>query len=165
MIITYTGKEFEPTIPSGEVDIVDIAHALGNICRFNGHCSRFYSVAEHSVRCAEAAKGYPDEIIKQCLMHDASEAYLGDIVTPLKRPMDWFYEDSLLAYICKAFGIKYPFDPVVWEIDKFMYYTEVNALMKYTCEDEWGPFGSPDLSIPMSGQRFLEYWEKLIHVC
>lgn len=103
---TYTGKKFFPTKPStDDVDIIDIARALSMQCRFNGHVTRFYSVAEHSVlvsRIVEdnysiAAKGrWPYDrddpwgrracanICLKALLHDASEAYLGDMVRPLK---------------------------------------------------------------------------------
>lgn len=103
---TYTGKRFHPNKPStDDVDIIDIARALSMQCRFNGHIKRFYSVAEHSVlvsriveeRYSAAAKGrWPYDrddlysrakcanIVLKALLHDASEAYLGDMVRPLK---------------------------------------------------------------------------------
>lgn len=64
----------------------DIAHALSNICRFNGHCREFYSVAQHSVNIAEWLKqrGASTETQLVGLFHDASEAYLGDVIRPLK---------------------------------------------------------------------------------
>ena len=50
-ITTYTGKKFYPAVPDLElISIIDIAHALSMICRYAGHCTKFYSVAEHSVR-------------------------------------------------------------------------------------------------------------------
>lgn len=70
-----------------DIDIQDIQHALSNICRFNGHCREFYSVAQHSVHVSEllARNGYgvPCQLVG--LLHDASEAYLGDIIRPLKK--------------------------------------------------------------------------------
>lgn len=79
---TFTGKtvyytDFKPEM----VDIEDIAQALSNICRFNGHVHRHYSVAEHSLLAAELA---PDEHKLAALLHDGSEAYLADIVSPAK---------------------------------------------------------------------------------
>lgn len=82
--ITYTNRFFDILNPdnSDKIDIVDIAHSLSNKCRFNGHCRKFYSVAEHSVWCARLA---PDRLKLSTLMHDASEAFLGDITGPLKN--------------------------------------------------------------------------------
>ena len=78
-ITTVTGKHFDPMDPGNQdFNIVDIAHALSLICRGNGHIRFFYSVAQHSIACAEeaVARGYSPEVILGCLLHDASEAYL-----------------------------------------------------------------------------------------
>jgi len=68
------------------IDIDSIAIALGRICRFGGHCPRFYSVAEHSVHATELARkaGMKTDIMRAVLLHDAAEAYIGDVVKPLK---------------------------------------------------------------------------------
>lgn len=87
-ITTVTGKHFYPLQPRPEdIDIEDIAHALSLICRANGHFRHFYSVAQHSIACAEeaVARGYSLEVILGCLLHDASEAYLCDVTRPVKR--------------------------------------------------------------------------------
>jgi 5'-deoxynucleotidase YfbR-like HD superfamily hydrolase len=81
-IRTYSGIMFDPLNPKPEdIRIQDIAWALSNICRFNGHTSLNYSVAEHSLAVSSTIeKGF--ELAG--LLHDASEAYLGDIASPLK---------------------------------------------------------------------------------
>ena len=74
---TYTGIQFWPLDPRPEeIDIQDIAHALSLLCRFNGHCQRFYSVAEHSVHVSTILA---PEFGLWGLLHDAAEAYLSDI--------------------------------------------------------------------------------------
>ena len=96
-IQTYTGKKFDLLRPRAEdVDLVDIAHSLSNLCRFNGHTGledepkQFYSVAEHSVNCVKLltkgrGKNPPSREVFQCaFLHDAAEAYIGDIATPFK---------------------------------------------------------------------------------
>lgn len=90
-ILTYTGKKFRPLNPDpADICIEDIAHALSNTCRYTGHTSVFYSVAEHSVLVADRvlalATNHPfkESIGLAGLLHDASEAYLTDIATPLK---------------------------------------------------------------------------------
>jgi len=80
-ITTYTGKRFHYLDPQPEeIDIVDIAHALSLTCRFGGHCKEFYSVAEHSIRVAEIV---PKEFQLLALLHDAGEAYTGDVQSPI----------------------------------------------------------------------------------
>lgn len=57
---TFTGRQFWPMDPRPEdLDILDIAHALSLLCRFGGHCQRFYSVAEHSVHVSTLATAPP----------------------------------------------------------------------------------------------------------
>ncbi len=103
---TYTGKMFHPLNPSPEeVDIFDIAHALGNLCRYNGHCRHFYSVAEHSVLLAD---NVPPSLARWALMHDAAEAYMGDVIRPIKHAIPELLgmERRILAAICEAFDLR-----------------------------------------------------------
>jgi 5'-deoxynucleotidase YfbR-like HD superfamily hydrolase len=111
-IDTYTGLRFyflKPTLKS--ICIEDIAHSLSLICRFGGHVNRFYSVAQHSVFVSEIC---PEEIAFECLMHDATEAYYGDMVSPLKALMPEYQklEDKLHGIINKKF--KLHLDEVTW---------------------------------------------------
>src|SRR4051812_20612492 len=82
---TYTGRAFWPLDAQPEdVDPLDIAAALSMLCRYGGHVSRFYSVAEHCLLMSEAVA--PEHAL-WALLHDATEAYMGDMVRPLKRQM------------------------------------------------------------------------------
>ena len=82
-ILTHSGKrvQFEAFDPAC-IDIEDIAHALSMVCRFAGHCPRHYSVAQHSMLVADLVS---EEYKLAALLHDASEAYLGDVTSPLKH--------------------------------------------------------------------------------
>lgn len=87
-IQTVSGVWVSPKSASeNDIQIKDIAHALSLICRFNGHCREFYSVAQHSVIVSEILEHqrYSPEIVLAGLMHDAHEAYLGDMPSPLKK--------------------------------------------------------------------------------
>jgi len=80
---TYSGRAFWPLDPwPEEVTIRDIAHALSNICRFNGHSLSHCSVAQHSVLVSKIVT--PDKALAG-LLHDAAEAYVCDMPVPLKR--------------------------------------------------------------------------------
>jgi hypothetical protein len=82
-IYTYTGKLINPMDPDPKaICIEDIAHALSNICRWTGHSRWFYSVAQHSVHVASYVTAKNK---LWALLHDATEAYLCDIATPVKE--------------------------------------------------------------------------------
>lgn len=86
-IRTYTGVKFHIFDPRHEnIYIEDISHALSLICRFTGHTSRMYSVAQHSMMVAKELKekGAPVEVQMFGLLHDASEAYICDLAKPIK---------------------------------------------------------------------------------
>ncbi|MDP3133715.1 MAG: phosphohydrolase, partial [Burkholderiaceae bacterium] len=81
-ISTFKGNRFYPAEPRIDgIDIEDIAHGLAYQCRFNGQTSAFYSVAQHSLMVADLV---PPALRRAALLHDAAEAYLGDMVKPLK---------------------------------------------------------------------------------
>ncbi|HVX85051.1 MAG TPA: phosphohydrolase [Phycisphaerae bacterium] len=86
-ITTFCGRRIDPLAAGvGDIELVDIAHALALTCRFKGHCRVFYSVAEHSVRVSRAleARGASAGLVIAGLMHDAAEAYLSDVGGPIK---------------------------------------------------------------------------------
>src|SRR5438477_8188248 len=81
-IMLQSGAWFDFRAPaSSNFTIEDVAHGLANICRYAGQCRRFYSVAEHSILVSETALGFELE----ALLHDAAEAFMGDITRPLKQ--------------------------------------------------------------------------------
>lgn len=85
-IQTHTPRgSFDLANPKAEdVRIEDISYALSNLCRFTGHCNRFYSVAQHSIHVAELVAETHPEWALAALLHDAEEAYIGDLSSPLK---------------------------------------------------------------------------------
>lgn len=112
---TSSGLNFNPLkILPDEINIVDIAHALSNICRYNGHCRFFYSVGQHSILLTQyiLQSKLPNKLYlaKYALLHDASEAYLCDIPDPLKKlPQFEFYkvaEYNLQSSIYKKYGLE-----------------------------------------------------------
>lgn len=84
--------------------IEHIAAALSKICRFSGHTKEFYSVAQHSVMCARLV---PTEYALEALLHDASEAFLGDVTSPLKSLLREYkqIEAATQQAIFNAFGV------------------------------------------------------------
>ncbi|MGN7610944.1 phosphohydrolase [Magnetococcales bacterium HHB-1] len=128
-IQTYTGKPFWPLNPRPEdIDILDIAHALSMLCRFNGHCKRFYSVAEHSVHISRIVE--PKDA-PWGLLHDAAEAYLTDMPKPVKQEILHYQkiEDRLLSVIAKHFGLSQTIPLDIKRSDRVMLATEKALLM------------------------------------
>lgn len=117
-IRTYTGlymNVFEPTLEM--ICIEDIAHALSHIPRFGGHTKKFYSVAEHCLLLWQNANS---GLKLQALMHDASEAYLLDIPSPIKKQLKGYkeMEDRLMNLIAEKYGFEYPLSEHVKQLDK-----------------------------------------------
>jgi uncharacterized protein len=150
-----------------DVDIKDVAHSLANLCRFNGHCSRFYSVAQHSVVVSEIVS---PEHSKHGLLHDAAEAYVGDLPTPVKKIVTGFIslEDRLLSTIFFAFGVDDRIPDDVREADLITLATEKRDLLK----PEPSPWTGVDGVIPLRNTivpwspleaelRFLERYHDL----
>ncbi len=87
-IQTFTGKAFNPLVPdSNLLCIEDIAHSLSMVNRFAGHTCEPRSVATHSIDVCSllARRGYSTATQLLGLLHDASEAFLNDIATPVKQ--------------------------------------------------------------------------------
>lgn len=160
-IQTYTGRRVDLLHPDSEqIDPVDIAHALANQCRFNGHCKMFYSVAEHSL--LGAAMASPDLMLaRYVLLHDAAEAYLGDIVSPLKGLLPTYQEleyDLWLA-IAVRFDLPPRMPDAVKEIDQRMLATEREQVMSppgyWDCRAE--PFSNLRIGFlePMTAKTYF----------
>lgn len=87
---TYSGLYIDlNNIDSEKINIEDIAHALSLVCRGNGHVKSFYSVAQHCIDCAKEAslRGFSNKVVLATLLHDASECYLSDIPSPIKKEL------------------------------------------------------------------------------
>jgi hypothetical protein len=105
---TYTGGRFYPLDPlPEEIFIEDIAHHLARLCRFNGAGQSFYSVAQHSCIVSSQVPA-PDKLWG--LLHDAAEAYIGDMVGPIKNlPEFAFYreiEKNILFAVADKFCLR-----------------------------------------------------------
>lgn len=132
----------------------DIAGALSKICRFGAQIDRFYSVAEHLFHCAEVAQDDGDlslETQRAVFAHDWAEAFIGDMVKPLKIMLPEYaeIEKRVELVIAEKFG----FDPTRWvgtirEIDHAMLIAERRALFSKD-NVEW--FGEKEV-------RTLEVW-------
>lgn len=104
-IMLASGKRFDLLDPmNSDFDIHDIAHGLSHVCRYAGQCRTFYSVAEHSILVSETV----DEFGFEALLHDAAEAFIGDITRPLKQllPDYKMIEADVEAAIGERFGLR-----------------------------------------------------------
>ncbi len=134
-IITFTGKKFYHLAPTvAMVDIEDIAHSLSMLCRWTGHPRYHYSVAQHSWYCSHLV---PKEFALEALLHDSSEAYLGDMNRPLKHftqagPAYLEIEERVERVIFEKFGVPFPLPEAVKVADTQMLYAEKAQLMRVT---------------------------------
>ncbi len=173
---TYTGKMFDVFDPDpNEIDIFDIAHHLSLMTRFNGGCKWHYSIAQHSILCADRAKDYhyqrpsEEKLALALLMHDAAEAYVGDIVRPIKRTLTDFavIENGVMDAINTRFDLPRVseirgYKKAVKEVDNRMLVTEklqlMNPKVRWAIEDIFEPY-----------ELELEHWQprvaELLFLC
>lgn len=110
-----------------QYDIEEIAHALSNLCRYTGHVNSFYSVAEHSFLVSHLV---PEKYALEGLLHDASEAFCGDVAKPLKEMLPEYktIEDRVQEAVATYFNLQYPFPEEVHKADAQMYWTERKSI-------------------------------------
>lgn len=144
-VATSSGRLFDVVNPTPEqVDIHEIAYALANVNRFGGHTKWPYTVAQHSVYCAiECQRRYDTPHLElACLLHDAAEAYVGDVIRPVKRLIASVYrpiEDRVQAAIWQRFGLEIDADVerVIKDVDNAVVMAESAALMIGSCSWNW----------------------------
>jgi hypothetical protein len=178
-IRTYTGLKFDPFHPDPEaICIEDIAHALALQNRFSGHTYVPYSVAQHSVSVSLLV---PRDLSVQGLLHDASEAYLVDIPSPIKHQPALRLYRELESAVMSAIGQRFKLDssphvpwwndPVIKTADAIMGATEARDLMKgweeFPSRSAWMEAGGPTIAKVkplhwhLAEGAFLGRWEKL----
>jgi hypothetical protein len=136
---TFTGRAFYPyDLREEDFCIEDIAHALSMLCRYGGHCKRFYSVAEHSVAVSHLVE--PKNALAG-LMHDATEAYLVDMPRPIKVGFPQYkeMEGKLWSMIARRFDLPEDLPAEVHRADGEMLWHEMSVLLHPVPEGlEWG---------------------------
>ena len=134
-ILLNSGNYFDLLRPHDSVfTIEDVAHGLSNVCRFAGQCDQFYSVAEHSYHVSFLV---PPEDAFQGLMHDATEAFIGDVTKPLKDILPEYrvIERHIEAEVCARFAVTLPLPDSVKLADTQMLVAEQMVLMRNA--DAW----------------------------
>lgn len=121
---TYTGLKVDALNPDPDtIELRDIAHALSLNCRGNGQVVYFYSVAQHCINAYLEAveQNYPLKVQIYCLLHDAAEAYVTDLIRPIKQyiPKYQEIEDTFLKAIFTHFELGEP-TAEEWKMVKFV---------------------------------------------
>ena len=172
-IRTFHGIIMDPLCARDEeIQINDIAHALSLLCRANGHFPHFYSVAQHCLNCMEEAqaRGYSQKVQLGCLLHDASEAYLSDVIRPIKPHLTGYYEiEARLQNQIYAKWLPSPLTEAerkqITEIDDALLYHEFSSLTGHQVT-ETAPIlhSTPVVELEEFRnveRRYLERFEKL----
>ena len=160
-MITFTGVWVDPSkIRSDQVRIEDIAHHLSMLCRWGGAVREFYSVAQHSVRVSRLCD--PSDALWG-LLHDAAEAYVGDMIRPMKDALRRHtvvfshIEEAVMLQVCAQFDLPNEMPLSVKEADEAAWREEMAALTH-------GGDGGVDMT-PLSPQEaereFLSRYEEL----
>ena len=169
VIETYTGGRFRPFDPRpGDIRLLDIAAGLAHTCRFGGHCRQFYSVAQHSLHVSREFDAPRLQVL--ALLHDAGEAYVGDIPRPVKAELDRMadVEATIRETVWTALGVEPPtvdeWDRVMAADDRLLAY-EAGRLL---ADGSWAA-ESPELGYDLGAEgietvrdRFCSRGERLL---
>lgn len=148
MISSKGNKLYPLDLRPDDIDIEEIAHALSNICRFGGHCQEFYSVAQHSLIVSSLC---PRELQLIGLLHDAPEAYIGDMVRPLKINIPEFrtIEDQIWTSIAAKFTLPFTIpDDVCIEDARVLLMEKRDILIHHEHEWRFPQCTFPNLTLP-----------------
>jgi len=173
-IQTFTGKEFHFLRPTADmVDIRDVAHSLALKCRFNGHCKRFYSVAEHCCILSDyvinVLKLGPREAL-HILMHDAAETYTPDMPSPMKHVL-WCFQrlERIIEFVVMpALGVPVLLPAHLKKLDHDIIVDEKQELMNTSVSmwegyEDTQPLGIsfPEWGPEEAEAEFMKRYEKL----
>jgi len=139
-IETFSGKRiFFNDFGVDEISIIDIAHSLSHICRFTGHTKEFYSVAQHSVLVCDAQTTLAEK--RAGLLHDATEAYLNDLASPLKASINLgdykMMEDKFHDVINTKYNVNSGMTPNIKKADLEALFTEKRDVSANP-DSDWG---------------------------
>lgn len=140
-IKTLSGRLIDPfNMKVEDINIYDIAHSLSMQCRYNGHVKRFYSVAEHSVLVSQHL---PEEHKLWGLLHDATETYIGDMVSPVKQRLDSFnkLEDDIHRVVAEYFDLPVIMPDMVHRADKYILMRELEWIEAGCVDNGYGIVG------------------------
>jgi hypothetical protein len=140
-IQTFTGRRFDVFAPNPDhIHLLDIATALAHTCRFSGHVPYHYSVGQHSLLMSRVV---PPAVALEALLHDAAEAYLGDVPRPIRQGLQDYNAVMGLVEtaVAQRFGLVYPWPDAIHEADMRMVITEAHAFNKDTTG--WGIDAAP----------------------
>lgn len=160
LAFTASGAEIDLLNPNpSDISIEDIAHHLAQQPRFAGATRIFYSVGQHSLMVARSC---PENEKLWGLLHDASEAYLSDLISPIKHHLrDYIVtEGVLLRAICTRFGLGWPAPKIVKDRDKEIGELEKHALIQGQDDNETLAKGFMEQHWTVTKKEFLQYFER-----
>lgn len=167
-IETYSGRYLDLENPDPNViGLEDIAHGLAYTCRYSGQCAEFYSIAQHAVMCSRYLEKHGQSIDVQLagLHHDDAEAFLGDVVRPLKtllQPQYGELSDRMDIAIAECFGNRWPADalkiPEVKTADNWALMVEAWRLLPSKGKNWGGQAHNWDVDMQTGGRLSEGLW-------